>query len=160
MDVCRVNRDTGAVVCDSTFTAVQEPGPPLFVLTTGRVPGVLTAGDTVDLRPLIQYGEDVYRNRIDAEVIRAHPDSVVSWAWKSGHHETEDVLGTGWLVPSPDAVSLGYWRLSPSVDGDCWHLYAYLRLTIDGTTAGDLLAYFDTPEGADPPGPEPLCRDL
>lgn len=101
MDVCRILSD-GAVACDTTFVAVQEPGP--VYRAQWKFGGWVCVGDTVDLRDYFVYGFDGFGNRLDTDRALSELEGAIQWRWKDrvlGSRATGPT-GSGFLVPVPD----------------------------------------------------------
>lgn len=128
----------GQVVIDSVFTAEFEPGPVHWVTlssSSGEVSTTLRPGETFDARPLVIRASDRHGNRLDAEAVRALPDTAISWRWYQHEGGATERHGTGWVVTMPDPVADGYRgvynppnRYSPGFT----RFRAMFRLTING----------------------------
>lgn len=110
MNVCRI-LDGGDVVCDQTFTAVQEPGA-VAQLQVGSSAGAYThPAGSFDVRQFVERAWDAHRNPLDVGQVVAMPDSVVAWYWvdsADGARIVEETHGAGWMagIPSPDGFRL------------------------------------------------------
>jgi hypothetical protein len=134
MDACRILA-SGAVECDQTFTAVQEPGELVELhLVYDRTSRVAYPGDTLDGRALIDYGEDAHRNRITAAGVGALPDSLVSWTWTQALANRPElpIRGSGWMVTVPDFEAEGYTAFDI---GSGTKYAAFLQLHFEGARA-------------------------
>jgi hypothetical protein len=120
---------------DAEWELVVEPGAAVRIATAKPTdaPYRYEIGDTIDARTMIAYGEDGHFNRIAADVIRATPDSLVSWEWTDASAaNAQPIHGEGWTVPVSDFAARGY----PTFNyGDGLGYPVFLRLYIDAAAA-------------------------
>lgn len=135
----------GTVHEDEEWTLVVEPGPVATVYPLKGAERWFSAGDTIDARSLIDFGEDAHGNRIDPEIIGEMPDSLVTWTVSESRHGSTapEFQGAGWgiVVPSmadytpvdPGDGNPRYYRLRLHivVDGAYTPEYAHVRIHVD-----------------------------
>jgi hypothetical protein len=99
MDVCRVIKDTGEVLCDQTYTAVQEPGAAVAVDWKSPAPSLsVSAGDTLDISHLLTGGRDQHGNPADVANVVANISARTAWSPASAGGQ---VCGSGQVTMSP-----------------------------------------------------------
>lgn len=144
--IVEAGRSVGdSIVFDAEWVLIVEPGPMAVVHPVQTPEPRYSVGDTIDARSLIDFGEDAFGNRIDADAIGKLPDSKVTWTISESESGSTapEFGGTGWeiVIPTLDGFTLNdpgdgdprYYRLRVhiAVEGAETSDFAYLRVQVD-----------------------------